>query len=501
MAFVTRAERKINLHAHGNEVGPGAYIGLSNYKKSTNFAPFSTSADRSTDKSTYTPGPGSYIELFPKQKGRNAPGHSSAFASHSSRFEGKAKEVPGPGAYDIEKKISPKKLHNKLEFTANWIRLPSAPSIPRLGYGYDETPSGDLIMHKGPNVIKGDSKDSVGPGHYNPKYSTSAKVTRWRQSPSNRDGFIQPSSSPGPGSYSQLEKGPRYKKNPTAVFASASKRATDITIELKESSSIPGPGKYVYENTFSHNPNPFSPQNFGSNCQRFYSQSPEPTHLGPGCYNVQDTLKKTKNFDSKAPFCSTDARFAKQNNGSPGPGTYHGDEYQKKVWGKLGAFGCTEKRFVDPKSECPGPGSYSVEPKVGIHNSVFFKGSSVFISRSKRIAENLPINDVPPPGYYEVQGHIGKVKSEVRTKLTISKEEPPKVAFNAQSERFIPLKKNELPGPGTYKIPNIIPGRSVITSKESRFKPISKDVLGPGCYEEQETWNKKSFNALFDKNK
>lgn len=500
MAFVARAERKLKLQAGNTEVGPGAYIGLSNYKKSTNFAPFSTSADRSTDKSVYTPGPGSYLELFPKQKTRYIPGHSSAFASHSSRFEDKPKEVPGPGSYDVQKNWSPKKAQNKAESNTNWVRLPSAPSIPGLGYGYDETPAGELIIHKGPNVFKGDIKDSVGPGHYNPKYFTSAKVIRWRKTASNRDTFIQPSKSPGPGSYGAVAKGPRYKSNPTSVFVSNSKRATDISAELKESSSIPGPGKYLNTETFSNNPNPFSPQNFGSNCERFNSLSPETNHLGPGCYNIQDSINRPKNPESKAPFCTTDTRFNQKNSPSPGPGTYHGDEYQKKVWGKLGAFGCTEKRFSDPKTDIPGPGTYSVEPKVGIHSSLFNKGSSVFISRSKRIADNLSIKDIPPPGYYEVLEPIGKVKNEAKTHLNL-KEETTKIAFNAQSERFINNKKSALPGPGTYSVLNSSPGRSIITSKETRFKSARKDVLGPGCYEEQETWNKKSFNALFDKSK
>jgi hypothetical protein len=501
MAFVARAERKLVLTGQNGELGPGSYIGINDYKKVTNFAPFSSSVEKSTDKKIYTPGPGSYLDLYPKHRGRQGPGHSSAFASHSSRFDLKKEAVPGPGSYNIKASWTSKRLPARLENSANWVRLPSAPSIPRLGYGYEETTTGELVIHKGPAVIGGDSKESVGPGHYNLKPSNLSKGLDWKKSKnSQRDTFVNKNECPGPGSYSKVEIEPKYKIKPNAVFISASKRPTDVNAEINEAVSVPGPGKYDFRGAFTPNPNPYSPQNFGSCVQRFSSSPSHNTNLGPGSYNFQLTPDKQKLSSSKVPFTTKETRFKENSFLSPGPGSYHGDEFQKKVWGKYGVFGCTEKRFNDNKSAIPGPGHYESERQVGVHNSALHKGSSVFVSKSKRMPEESSLRSIPPPGSYEVTNDFGRVKSEVRTHINL-RDDSPKIAFNAQSERWVKDKKNNVPGPTSYRLKDMSPSKSVITSKDKRFKLKENPSPGPGFYSDKEHWNKKTYNSLFDNNK
>ena len=503
MAFVARAERKLVLANPSTDVGPGAYIGQQDYKKSTNFAPFSSSVEKTPEKKVFTPGPGSYIDPFPKHRTRLGLGHSSAFVSNSSRFDIKKETVtvPGPGSYNLQPNWTPKRASMRPENNTNWVRLPSAPSIPRLGYGYEETVTGELVIHKGPSVIGGDSKESVGPGHYNPKLTNVAKGPEWKKPKnSQRDTFIGKSESPGPGSYTKSGLEPRYKIKPNAVFISACKRPTDVTVESNEGVSVPGPGKYNYRGSFTPNPNPYSPQNFGSCVSRFNKSPLDLSCVGPGSYNVISADNKSHSNEVKAPFSCKEIRFKKNAGPSPGPGYYHGDEFQKKVWGKSGVFGCTEKRFEDIRNMGPGPGYYEAESHIGMHNSAFHKANSVFISRSKRLPENPSLRDIPPPGLYEVQGSIGKVKSEVRTLVNL-RDETTKVAFNAQSERWAKEKKSLGPAPTSYRLKEMSPAKSVITSKEVRFKLKQSAVPGPGFYSDPEQWNKKTYNSLFDNSK
>lgn len=64
MAFVTRAERKLDYAINGaTNVGPGAYIGHSQYKAPKAYAPFASTTERDIHKAfgqSVSPGPGSY---------------------------------------------------------------------------------------------------------------------------------------------------------------------------------------------------------------------------------------------------------------------------------------------------------------------------------------------------------------------------------------------------------------------------------------------------------
>ena len=517
MAFVARAERKLVLYTSTPSQGPGSYISHSSYKPSTSYVPFSSSTERSWDRSNsnYTPGPGSYIDPTAKPKAQT--NSSSSFASNKPRFDSKHDTALGPGSYNIKPTWSEKKLQSKSSTPVNWVRLPSAPSIPgqNQGYGYDETSNGELILHKGRDYISGTAKDSVGPGHYDPKpIIPKAKASLWHKSAVKRETLPiskSAASVPGPGSYTTSKTTPKYQQKPNAVFISSCKRGTDLDPEESSEEGVPGPGQYAVKSSFTPSPPRAVPHNFGSCCARFKSATPETEllGLGPGQYNLPPSfeIKKGRN---KAPFCSSNMRFHSNFEITPGPGSYKQAEVQRKVWGKQGAFGCTEKRFysrsnsnIHGKSmngaEEPGPGTYATEARVGMHNSAKNRGLSVFLSKAKRMA-GTGLSETPPPGSYEIVSPIGYVRPPpvpIHPVLVRENQSPKNVGFCAQAERFFQPNTN-VPGPGAYKVEGGRKFKAVVVSKDKRFKDIRANAPGPGHYDETQNWNKKTYNVLFE---
>lgn len=72
----------------------------------------------------------------------------------------------------------------------NYARSPSAPSIPNRhqSYGYEEDPSGKLVMQKSPERIHTGAKlDTVGPGEYELAGSPlKGKAPTWANSKADR---------------------------------------------------------------------------------------------------------------------------------------------------------------------------------------------------------------------------------------------------------------------------------------------------------------------------
>ncbi|CAG9314958.1 unnamed protein product [Blepharisma stoltei] len=552
MAFVNKAERKLDFYSSGtSNLGPGSYSTAKESKPKPSYAPFSTTTERNVMKSLPTnsgPGPGSYATTTAESilnphsisEAKNLSKLSSNFASKLSRFKEKRREnSPGPGSYDLVAEWAPQRKESlKRDDAINWIRMPSAPSIPaqNQAYGYEEAPSGVLVMQKSPQKIySGTKKDCVGPGHYNPKDPwelSPGKGTEWYKSNTKRTFIAKPQTGNiiGPGSYSQnkLPLAPLYKSKPSASFVSTTKRIgiinvkSEVTEENEDGSStegdegIPGPGYYYKEEAFTGFKKTEVPrhlQNFGSRSSRFQYKNPD-VKVAPGQY--QETRKSiTTKKTAKAPFDSTENRFKEFVDPNPGPGSYKDenilDNIQKKVWGKEGVFGSTEKRFVAHRvNETPGPGYYVAdESRVGIHNSSKHKPSSVFSSRVKRdFSPNQ--SESPAPGHYEISTSIsGSRRISHKTAVSLignSTEAPKKVGFNSNVERFDLDKNAKDPlGPGSYQVDPTIKRQAhspkFSISKEERFKQKTPEELpGPGAYHDEyneQTWNKKSYNILY----
>lgn len=496
MAFVSKAERKLVLYQNCNNLGPGSYLGINSYKKKKVKVPFCTTTEKLVFKpeGLITPGPGSYIEPLPKQRPTYNLIQSSAFASQIERFPSKPSPNPGPGSYDTSSGWRSSKPLPKQDITINWIRQPSAPSIPRQGYCYSDDEDGELVMKR---VSEKDEK-CVGPGSYEPKISTKSRLFIWGRPDTSRNIIGLKSISPGPGAYNSKSPEPRYKVKETASFMSKSKRDGYLPDFINEK-DVPGPGRYATNTCFLNTSQSNRIQNFGSRCERFRSNTPDQLP-GPGSYTYEDNLKSAN--DKKVPFDSSRPRFLDTLDERPGPGSYYkgGD---KKVPGTRSGFGANQERFIYSREYDlnPGPGSYELNRMIKNPNRI--KGSSVFVSKSKRIPVGKSDNSTPPPGSYEVTKTIGEIKQigSVVHPVLVREGSTKRKAFNIQSDRFDENTRSFTPGPGAYSQSEKRNFKGFIIEKNPRFKENLSESPGPGSYSDISGWNKKSFNAIFDLNK
>lgn len=560
MAFVYRAER-MQLHQRKplTGVGPGTYVGLESSKVQPAAVPFNSTTVRKLEVGPETsPGPGSYsvpnlvkavstgslpvVDQFGKEKG------SGPFASKEKRFrEDNSEYAPGPGSYEPANKLNARKppLNKQDPNLHKWTRAPSAPSIPAAtqGFGYDETESGGLIQQKNPEpVYAGTPRNSVGPGQYyarKPDEIWKNKGTAWHKSRTKRSALSAPATGEkvGPGSYSDVpvRGAPLLKYQPSAAFASRSKRSSYIPDpgrgdESDNSSSggdepagvVPGPGYYYNEkhsSSFSSTTASSQRQLPQSASSRFYKLKHDNPNVGPGTYGDlrMPMIPKPVSY-GHAPFSSKDTRFNghQTTTAGPGPGSYNEVEVwdPRRTWGRHRGFGTTEKRFMELANVVtPGPGYYppDAHKRIGIHNSANRKALSVFASKAKRTG--LSPKDVPAPGQYEA-------KSDFDQRAPISGTGNPlfagtgdskrrEAAFNIKSKRFS-KPSTELPprlGPGSYD-PRVL--RDVQSQKQVfipkvkyrqavRFEERRRLTPGPGTYfeETRNQWNTVTYNITF----
>ena len=548
MAFVSRAERAFSQSpTHSPNLGPGTYLSQPQYKPNPAYAPFASTTERSLGVKPPThpsPGPGTYVAPLlsarsagnADQFGRLKP--TSSFASHQSRFKAYNNgAAPGPGAYALDRSWSkPKKQPVKSESQpGNWLRLPSAPSIPapNQAFGYDETDAGELIMQKNPEKgFAGTPKDCVGPGQYHTKVPDEiwSKVgPAWDRS-QRKNLLLDPTSTGkdlGPGAYTLAQSPFRVRVRPSAVFQSGTQRTSYIPVygrqhtqpeeSLSEESTedaVPGPGTYCGPealSSFRLRAVPEKLQFFGSRVSRFRLKQVGNSELGPGSYTPPASKRAAS---TKVPFATSDVRFQGREEELPGPGSYRAqqfvEEIRRKVWGKQGIFGTTEKRFVSNIKRTPGPGHYPSENCLGMNNSALHKPLSVFQSRIKR---ELPLQkDLPAPGQYDLPSSFDRKPRPQRGRSQLAvlgdSSEP---GFSTRSPRFpADSHSEERLGPGLYtpkpsqalrpvnKKNRVLPQVGVYRQEERfRGREVEK-TPGPGTYaEDLSDWNKRSYNVLF----
>jgi hypothetical protein len=488
MAFVHKSERKLTLYQNHNNIGPGSYIGLNSYKKKQGKVPFCISSEKSVSRvEVLTPGPGSYLLQTSKPRPTNNIIQSSSFASQIERFQLKQCKSPGPGAYETQPWPTLKQS-NKTETTINWIRQPSAPSIPREGYCYSDDESGELVMKK-----VSESKESlVGPGYYDPKSPNKPRLYIWGRPQTSRTISRGKSCSPGPGTYDSKSPKPRYKDKESASFLSRSKRDGYLPEFISEK-DVPGPGRYNFGTAWNQS-HVNRVQNFGSRCERFRALTPD-VQPGPGSYLSLENGKF--GLEGKVPFDSTGPRFVECVDAGPGPGSYDTKVGVRPTQSR-GRFGAGQDRFnyYTELKDSPGPGSYDSHKTITSQRP---KGSSVFISKSKRLPTAVQ-TFTPAPGSYEVVKKMGEVKSigSVVHPILVREGSNKAKAFNIQSERFDEKNRSFTPGPGSYKLSTIKKSKGFIVAKNPRFKETLSESPGPGSYSDMKGWNKKTFNALFD---
>lgn len=226
------------------------------------------------------PGPGAYDQSAASVGiGRKAPG---AYIGHAPRDNFKASEIPGPGAYDKPATIF-SKVKGGLMGGKKELRL--AADVPGPGaYDYLQSSGkekrGGFSFGKGENQRFIPGKDSnPGPG----AYDFSERGSQLNKSAGNvlsraARNYLNPSNTPGPGSYEQDLAILKDRRAP------AVSKAPRDTFKARE---VPGPGGYELKSEFD------SPAKKGFSLDRAPRDRSHPDSVpGPGNYDVESAYNK-----------------------------------------------------------------------------------------------------------------------------------------------------------------------------------------------------------------
>jgi len=408
------SKRNFDLTPH--EVpGPGAYNSTLNTKKSNPSWRVGT-ASRSTERKVEVPGPGTYNS--PGKISTNAPryGFSAKTAVDFKDF------TPGPGAYDAAGSRG-----FDVKAPSYSFRIKSA--------------------HPGQNRVT-----APGPGAYDQTSKVgNQKAPSYRIGSSKRDDIVRSGSTPGPGTYqtrpSTAADGPRYG------FGSSERDAS-----TGNGRTAPGPGAYTYKGSFDqggkgHSLVPRRPDSaiFGA------SRSP-----GPGAYNPSASVKAAPAY--RIGSAVRDTRDTKERASTPGPGNYNISYIKGNQNVRIGT---STRKAIYEERNTPGPGAYTHGSKVG-------EGPK-FIMNPRRDDSSLIVNKfVPGPGAYNVKVDATKLSNSAvgigtsnRVEINPTKANPGPGQYDTRGRLGGPKYgfgtgirdqevKNNVPGPGQYKLPHTV---------------------------------------------
>ncbi|EGR29892.1 hypothetical protein IMG5_146650 [Ichthyophthirius multifiliis] len=530
MAFVYLSSKNLPQFSQiQSNLGPGSYLAHQNYNIKKLYAGFNSTVERQKEfqQIIITPGPGDYnIQKIPQNNEKqllnkniksqnNNKKPTQIFCGNQKRFEDyitKEKQlIPGPGSYDYDEqqfqmKSKKQNIQNSDYIISHLLKLnkyQSVPSIPSKynQYGYTENEENQMNLNQLPlHSYQGTKQDSVGPGQYEINYSSLIKEkykgTQWHKYKSRNDNIlIKQQENIGPGTYDVTNKQiPIYKlkQSPGFILDQSKEQANQrLKNKLKKENqeeqedeeyingATPGPG-YYYNSIPKKTIKPEKFQNFGSfTPNRFSIEKQQQILIGPGQY------------DPKVSGLFANKQYIKDR------------VIQNLLKGYKGNFGVNEKRFKDQIDEIPGPGTYTNSINEQIQNeqqSAVFKsqnGRSDFVNKEKR----------PPVGsyqlnYYDIEHKIQnqQIDSEIKTNI-------PNLGFGIAAERFKDKKIEEVDEQD--KILKIakdnnekqIPKQKnqISFPKADRFsqKQNINKIPGPGDYNYDSNWNKRSYNVHF----
>ena len=320
--------------------------------------------------------------------------------------------------------------------------------------------------------------------------------------------------------------------------------------------NMPGPGSYLFLNTFTSTPKDEKHQFFGSSMSRgilypsltnkltkennnfvlnldinnesknclYKSKSFNSTKKND--LKKKDKKNKLNQFDKVETLKEISKNTKKEYNAKVGPGSYNPEKKLKNTYSyEVGNFGSLEKRFpIFPShDEFPGVGKYyhleTWVPKKKNNSLEKIIPPNII----KKVKEGISVNKMglfrdnimkenhkqPTVGQYSVE-KINSIESNIKYSINVGKNQP---GFGSSFKRFYIFKNqiNENNGVGNYNIKypmNKIyqqnaaflgsAGRNDIddNKKKNTLNPLS----GPGSYNQDSyfDWNKKSYNILFN---
>ena len=227
-------------------------------------------------------------------------------------------------------------------------------------------------------------------------------------------------------------------------------------------------------------------------------------------------VKKANSFSSN----SNDSQKSKTFYNNPGPGTYEiCHNFIKPSFGTTQTMQSKIERFQNVDNGIPGPGSYEqLQTFESCWNSVLkkflekkYNFNKTDLKKEERIRKlieiNKKLNEIPGAGTYNIDKKnsiVYKIYSRYNPKQCF--ESP----FLNSSGRFIRFDNDDVSPVSydPYKYENYNKNNQYkVLNKESRFSKDLNEIrrkawllAGPGSYEVEPMWNKKSFNVLFSSN-
>lgn len=450
-----RTERNLDLAAR-TDTGPGSYDIQEVFKAMPSAAFQSRTRRKIEEARNDTPGPGAYL-AHPEPKS----------STTQRRLAGGGGRVPEP------------------QTACRWERVPTAPSIPGRcqRFGYDEGPTGELVLQEPVSRGYDGVSRSAGPGDYEPRLDSSVRAPNFARSRGHELSYLREKSQtelerdrlrgmpPGAQfcheSVVYNDEAPRCDTKPNAVFRSSVQRDKVIVDDL------PGPGTYYAdEPARSLSKGDLS---FLSKAARFVERPREAA--APDV--VDDVVRKRWIGPRKnVGFDSTATRFVPvKTKSKAGPGSYNvpslADDVAKRTVSRSGAFGTSTRRFAPVATERRvelGVGDGATFTKRVIKQKPI-QQSSAFASATARSSDVIRVVG-PPPGAYDVSPEWGRKNGLVP--FAAASTTLPRRSATADAS----------PGPGAYDV------------KPTRAKPVVKMVRdslpssssdhptpGPGAYD------------------
>ena len=378
---------------------------------------------------------------------------------------------PGPGAYEIKSElggpkytIGVKRLQKSL--SQGNLFVPGVGSYELRKDNYFNVPCYKFDKEKRENLNMNHSALKYpGPGKYNNEIDKNSTITaKWTFSKSDRFSKIKPKNSklvrlnvPGPGSYKFKEitgnEGPRYTFNKDkfnhsdSVDESMFKKIRDYPSPVTYNKSIdyiPDMPKYTIPKLDRNQMNKI--------ITKFKVSCPGPWHYSPN-KDVSSTLKRITNC-----IISKSKRNEEENENpkikkiiTPGPGWYNIKNGELPQGPK---YTIRNVKKILNVSDVPGPGAYNA------NINMRHKEPSYSIGKEQR-GDDLKYvkkNNYPGPGTYKI------VELELKPKYSFPRD------------NYERKKKFEIPGPGFYKIPTSFDYISDLTRSQGTFNPVFRYV-------------------------
>ncbi|EGR30653.1 hypothetical protein IMG5_126740, partial [Ichthyophthirius multifiliis] len=399
-----------------------------------------------TQGQQFIPGPGAYnvdkkqIMVPPKWK-----------IGSESRGNQKPNQNPGPGQYSTKTYVdqgSKYTIGNSTKPIGNTFQLVPGPGA----YNINKS-----IQKRQPQYsmrIKNNTQERVftpGPGEYQSKSFVFNKYKRSVVfSKQKRDDLYQQSISPGPGNYDNLRP---KSAAPEFKFGSEQRDC------LYRTQQTPGPGHYEQKPIMEtgRGKTMFSRKNY-----EHISQVP-----GPGQYQQDTSIIKNKKPSFIIGTQSRDSLLNYLNN-NPGPGSYQPQIDASRVTSSKIRIGTDIRKPLNNIQQNPGPGQYEYHPKTADGPKLSFKG---VVSQNPVDLEKIR---VPGPGTYEPNQILtkrrpftSKIGTGLRKDLYMYKEAPGPGYYNLKKDPRGPKwvfgseirdqqKHIRTPGPGAYDLPVVL---------------------------------------------